>query len=103
MLWVERCEAQADVKQAERTLFVDTDKFPQLRESVRITYDALEDALRYKPYFASFRNVLCNRTEALYRPDGIHVKYSGTELIAEKLGELLLRRFPEKMSTVPGG
>jgi len=98
ILWVENCEARKSVKQAERSLFVDAEKFPALRQSVRNTYDALEHALQARAYFASFRNVLCNRTTALYRPDGIHLTTEGNEIVATKIGEMLTGRFRDSIA-----
>jgi len=96
MLWVENCKAPENVRQAEKTTFVDADKFPLLRQSVRNTYAALEEALRSKSYFVNFRNTLCSRTTPLFWPDGIHLRHNGNELVAGRMAELLIQRFPDK-------
>lgn len=103
ILWVENCETQQSVRQAESSLFVDIEKFPNLKQGVRTTYDALERALQNKPYFVSFRDVLCKRTTALFWPDGIHLNSPGNEIVAENIGQLLMRGFPGKASELSVG
>ncbi len=97
MPWVERCKAGKRVQQAERTTFMDIAKFPDLKESVTTTYDKLESTLWDKPYFVSFRNALCKRSEGLFRPDGIHLNDQGNELMASVIGKLLIKKFPDRI------
>ena len=97
MLWVEDCKAGEQVQLAERTTFIDTDKFPELKDSLKTTYKKLELALWDKPYFISLRNALCKRNTALFEPDGIHLTTGGNELMARNIGELLINRFPERL------
>lgn len=97
MLWVEHCEQDEGVQQAERTTFMDIAKFPDLKDSVTTTYDKLESTLLDKPYFVSLRNAFCKRTEGLFRPDGIHLNDQGNKLMAGIIGKLLIKRFPGRI------
>ena len=99
MLWVEDCQVGEKVREAERTRFVDTEKFPDLKQSVSITYNKLECVLWDKPYFVSLRNALCQRTTPLFQPDGIHLTSEGNEVIAGNIGELLINRFRQRLFT----
>jgi lysophospholipase L1-like esterase len=101
MLWVEDCDASRSVKSGERSKFVDKDRFPDLEASVRVAYKALEDALQDRPYFVSFRDVLCSRTVPLFWPDGIHLRNEGNEIVAREMGRFLMHRFPKEFSTEP--
>jgi hypothetical protein len=98
MLWVEDCTPPENVKSGERGTFIDKNRFPDLEMSVRSTYKALEDALQHKPYFVSFRNVLCGRTAPLFWPDGIHLRDEGNDIAAREIGVLLIDRFPVELS-----
>lgn len=97
LLLVEDCQVGERIKSAERTRFLDTEKFSDLKKSLNTTYDKFERKLENKPYFASLRNVLCDRTSAFYQPDGIHLTYEGNEEIARNLGQLLIDRFSQSL------
>ena len=97
MLWVEDCQIGEAVKRAERSMFVDSQKFPDLKQSLNTTYNKFERELRNKPYFVSLRNVLCERKVAFFQPDGIHVTSEGDEVIARNIGKLLINRFPRTL------
>lgn len=99
MLWVEDCQVGEKIKQDERARFVDAEKFPDLKQSVSLTYNKLECVLWDKPYFASLRNALCQRTTALFQPDGIHLTSEGNGVIAGHISELLINRFRERLFT----
>lgn len=97
LLWVENCQVGDRTKSAERTIFLDAQKFSDLKQSLHVIYDTLERELGGKSYFVSLRNALCERTTAFYQPDGIHLTSEGNEEIARNLGELLVNRFSQSL------
>jgi hypothetical protein len=91
--WVESQTVAATVKELERANHLDPDRFPLFRQNVRNTYDAVALRLGASPWFVDFRNVLCQRRELMYKPDGVHLNDAGRAAVAEALCELLRTRF----------
>jgi hypothetical protein len=63
-----------------------------LRDNFMVCYQALVARLQEKPYFINFRNILCDRKEPLYQPDGIHLLDAGSKIVASRLEEVLKER-----------
>ncbi len=55
----------AQVGQAEGIIM---SKKSAMRDNFVVTYQALVDRLRDRPYFINFRNILCSRTEPVINP-----------------------------------
>lgn len=96
LLWVEQCRPAPDLRREEASFFLDTKKFHTMGQSVTATYGAMERALESKPYFLNLRQALCKRTVPVYWPDGIHLKDQGREMVAERIGRAVLRKFPDR-------
>ncbi len=58
-------------------------------QNFAVIYHALAAHLQNRPYFVNFQNILCARTEAVYQPDGVHLKDAGRRMVAEELGRLI--------------
>ena len=78
-----RVQAQEDVVLGKKMAF---------RDNFRVCYQALVGRLQEKPYFINFRNLLCDRKEPLYQPDGIHLLDAGSKIVASHLAEVLKER-----------
>lgn len=89
ILWVEECQVPPIIRNAEKNLIVDAERFSTMRQNFAIPYLALLDQLSGKPYFVNFRNVLCQREVAAYQPDGVHLTDAGRRMIAEKMYSIL--------------
>jgi hypothetical protein len=63
-----------------------------MRDNFIVCYQALVGRLQEKPYFINFRNLLSDRTEPLYQPDGIHLVDAGSKIVASHLEEVLKER-----------
>ncbi|MFC1833199.1 SGNH/GDSL hydrolase family protein [Thermodesulfobacteriota bacterium] len=87
MLWTEDCpdEIPQSIKDLERGFFVNSDRYQVVRNNFAVPYFALKDKLKHKPYFMEITHVLCTRTSAAYRPDGVHLLDHGREIIARRL------------------
>jgi lysophospholipase L1-like esterase len=96
LLWVETAPVAPEVKAQERGLTVLGDRFLSVRHNFTVTYEALARRLQEKPYFVNFRNVLCPRTEPVYKPDGVHLLDPGHELVAGEMARVLEKRWPGK-------
>lgn len=92
MLWVETDEVDPGIREQEKNLSIWGTRFLRVRENFAVTYNALADRLRDKPYFVDFRNVLCSRTTPVYEADGVHLRPQGNKLVAFHLAELLKAR-----------
>jgi lysophospholipase L1-like esterase len=88
--WTETEPVAKQVRQKEDLIL---GKRSTLRYNFMVTYQALVERLQKKPYFISFQNILCSRTEPVYQPDGIHLQDAGRKLVARRLDQTLKERF----------
>jgi hypothetical protein len=63
-----------------------------MRDNFIVCYQALVSRLQDKPYFINFRDLLSDRREPLYEPDGIHLVDAGSKIVASRLEEVLKER-----------
>lgn len=87
--WAETEPVAAKVRSQEDVIL---GKKMALRDNFRVCYQALVGRLQQKPYFINFRNILCDRGEPLYQPDGIHLLDAGRKIVASRLEEVLKER-----------
>ncbi|MGB7913322.1 MAG: hypothetical protein WCF59_13990 [Desulfobaccales bacterium] len=87
--WAETQPVAASVRAHENVVL---EKKLALRNNFQVCYQALVARLQDKPYFINFRNLLCNREEPLYEPDGIHLVDAGSEIVANRMEEVLKER-----------
>jgi lysophospholipase L1-like esterase len=92
ILWVEDCEVPAMVSDKEKDMFVDAERFATMRRNFAIPYLALLERLRKKPYFVNFQRALCDRKQAAYQPDGVHLNDAGRRMVAEQINLVLKQR-----------
>jgi len=92
LIWVEECRVPESVEQGEKNLVLKADRFATMRSNFMIPYLAIAKRLENKPYFVSFRNVLCERKEPAYQPDGVHLTDAGRELVARHMAPLVEKR-----------
>lgn len=92
LLWIETGEVAADLREQEKHLAVKADRFLKVRENFTVIYDALAAGLQERPYFVDFRNRLCARRQAVYMPDGVHLKAYGNDLVAQAMVQALRAR-----------
>lgn len=95
MLWVEDCSVSESVRQQEKNLILNSDRFKTVRHNFTIPYVALAEQLAAKPYFVSLRSVLCSRTVSVYQPDGVHLTDEGRKIVGLKIGMDLEKRLPD--------
>jgi len=67
-------------------------RFATLRQNIAVTNLALKDRLRQEPYFVDFQNVLCDRTQPVYQPDGVHLNDEGRLMVARAMSRVLKER-----------
>ena len=92
-LWAETGQVAPQVKRQEENNFIILGlRFTTLRHNFTVTYQALKDRLRPEPYFVDFQNVLCNRTQPVYQPDGIHLLDEGRLMVARAMSPVLEER-----------
>jgi lysophospholipase L1-like esterase len=91
-LWVETDPVAPEVKAKEKSLAALGDRFLSVRHNFTVIYEALAQRLEGQPYFVNFRNVLCRRTEPVYKPDGVHLLDAGRELVAGEISKVLAER-----------
>lgn len=84
--WVETGQVAPAVSQNEG---VSLPNHKVLRQNFEVTYQALADRLKDKPYFINFRNVLCGRAQPAYQQDGIHLQDRGREMVAGQMAHYL--------------
>jgi hypothetical protein len=84
--WVETDQVSPAVNQKEE---VSLPKHMAVRHNFEVTYQALANRLKDKPYFIDFRNVLCGRTQPAYQDDGIHLQDSGRAMVAAQMARYL--------------
>lgn len=91
--WVERCEIADWVKAKEKGMAIDSDGFATVRNNFSVPYNALYERMKPKPYFVSFRDVLCSRLAAAYQQDGVHLTDLGRKMVAEQMSLVITERF----------
>lgn len=87
--WAETEPVAAAVRSHENIIM---SKKSALRNNFVVTYNALMERLKDKPYFIDFRNVVCSRTEPVYQADGIHMLAVGREIMAQHFNQVLKDR-----------
>lgn len=92
VLWVETGAVAPQVREMEKKYAINTALFAAVRHNFQVTYQALAARLRDKPYFIDFQNVLCSRTETVYRPDGVHLQDAGRSMLARQMSLALQER-----------
>jgi len=96
ILWVETGELSPQVREQEREFAIMGERFFAIRHNFLITYQALANRLKGKPYFINFQNILCSRTEPAYKPDGVHLTDAGRRLVAQRMSQVLQQPWLEK-------
>ena len=92
MLWVETCKVDRKVGGQEKNLAAKGGRFLKLKRNFVVTYNALADRLQDQRFFIDFQNILCDRTESVYQPDGVHLNARGNRLVAEAMARVLKKR-----------
>lgn len=92
LLWVENCEVAPQVKKIEESYAINKVRFAAVRHNFQVIYQALADRLRDRPYFVDCQNILCPRTEPVYKPDGVHLQDAGRMMVARRMLEVLQER-----------
>ncbi len=90
--WCETGQVRPQVVEAEREHFINSDRFKTTRHNFVVVYEALRERLQKKPYFISFQNVLCERTETTYQPDGVHLTDGGRKCVADAMTKVIEER-----------
>jgi hypothetical protein len=96
ILWVETGAVAPQVREQEQKYSIQGERFLSVRHNFTVVYQAMAESLKDKPYFINFRNVLCPRSQPVYKPDGVHLKAAGNEMVARELGRILPERWPQK-------
>lgn len=91
-LWVETGQVAPRVKRQEENDYILGPRFTTLRHNIAVTYLALKDRLRQEPFFVDFQNVLCDRTQLVYHPDGVHLNDEGRLMVARAMSRVLKER-----------
>ncbi len=89
VLWVEDCAVAPQVREIEKDYAINKVRFAAVRQNFQVVYQALARRLRDKPYFVDCQNILCSRTQPVYKPDGVHLKDAGRMMVAQRMLEVL--------------
>ena len=92
ILWVETCEVAPAVREKEKDYTINQASFLAVRQNFQVTYEALARRLRDKPYFVDFQNILCSRTEQVYKHDGVHLHDAGRMIVAKEMSRVFQER-----------
>jgi lysophospholipase L1-like esterase len=92
MIWMESCQAPASVRDKEKGLLVNSDRFATARKNFSLPYLGLTEKLKDRPYFVNIRDVLCTRNEPVYQPDGVHLLDRGREMVAQQMAQVIRER-----------
>lgn len=92
ILWVENCQVAPQVAKIEANYAINKLRFAAVRHNFQVTYQALAAALKDKPYFVDFQNIMCNRTKPVYKPDGVHMLDAGRKMVAREMVRVLKER-----------
>ena len=90
--WVETGDVGEEIRAAERGYVLDSDRFATLKKNIETAYGGVENRLRGRPYFIPFRNALCDRGQAVYRADGVHLEDAGREMAGVAMAHALRER-----------
>jgi len=92
-LWMETGQVAPQVKRQEENNSISLGpRFKTLRHNFTVTYLALKERLRQEPYFVDFQDVLCDRTQPVYQPDGVHLNDEGRLLVARAMSRVIKAR-----------
>lgn len=92
ILWVETGAVAPPLRAREQEFTIMGGKFLAVRQNFAVTYQALAAALQDRPYFVNFQNILCARTEPVYKADGVHLTDAGRSMVAREMGRVLQER-----------
>jgi hypothetical protein len=95
ILWVENCKVAPQVEKMEEDYAINKARFAAVRHNFQVTYQALAARLKDKPYFIDFQNILCSRTQPVYKPDGAHLQDAGRMMVARAMSRVLKKRWGE--------
>jgi hypothetical protein len=87
--WAETAPVAPAVQAREHLIM---SKKSALRHNFVVTYNALEERLKNKPYFVDFRNIVCSRTQPVYQRDGLHMLAVGRKIMAQDFDRVLKQR-----------
>jgi lysophospholipase L1-like esterase len=90
MLWVEGCSQRGTHGETDASAVGRAARWSAVAENFSVPYHALLERLQGKPYFSSFRDVLCDPSGPVYQPDGVHLTDEGRERVAWRIAELLM-------------
>jgi len=96
ILYVETGEVDPKIKTQEQKLSIQGERFLSVRHNFGVAYQALKQKLQNQPFFVNFQNVLCPRKTVVYKPDGVHLKAAGNEIVAQELARVLEERWQRK-------
>ncbi|MCX5889304.1 MAG: SGNH/GDSL hydrolase family protein [Deltaproteobacteria bacterium] len=88
--WAETEPVTAAVRAKEDIIM---SKKSALRDNFLVTYNALVERLKDKPYFINLQNSVTSRTKPLYQPDGIHMLDAGREIMAQHFNRVVKEWF----------
>ena len=103
ILWVETGEVSPGVREMEKNYAINKVRFAAVRHNFQVIYQALADRLRDQPYFVDCQNILCSRTEPVYKPDGVHLNDAGRKMVARQINLALQERWVEMRRFGVGG
>jgi len=89
ILWVEDCAVAPQVREIENNYAINKLRFAAVRQNFQVIYQALAERLRDKPYFVDCQNILCYRTQPVYKHDGVHLQDAGRMMVARRMLEVL--------------
>jgi hypothetical protein len=92
IMWVETGAVSARVREQEQQYAIMEERFLAVRHNFSVTYQALGQRLKDKPYFINLQNILCSRTEPVYQPDGVHLNDVGRNMVARAMSQVLQER-----------
>ncbi|MEW6660687.1 MAG: SGNH/GDSL hydrolase family protein [Thermodesulfobacteriota bacterium] len=92
ILWVEDCAVAPQVREIENNYAINKLRFAAVRQNFQVIYQALAERLRDKPYFVDCQNILCSRTQPVYKHDGVHLQDAGRMMVARRMLEVLKER-----------
>lgn len=92
VLFLETCKVSPEVAEMEKGYPINEVRFVAVCQNIQIINQALAAALRDKPYFVDFQNILCSRTGQVYKDDGVHLRDAGRMMVAREMSRVLQER-----------